>query len=335
VNTSSTIFKINELAPVSLFVYNRIEHTKKTIEALRLNNLASESNLYIFSDGYKNDDDKVKVDKVRSLIKNIKGFNSVSIIERNKNLGLANSVIAGVSEIINKFGKVIVLEDDLVTSPYFLQYMNEALELYEKEEKVISIHGYVYPIKNKLPETFFIKGADCWGWAAWKRGWDLFEPDGSKLLRQLKENNLLNDFDLGGSVKNIKMLKRQIAKKNDSWAIRWHASAFIKNKLTLYPGKSLVKNIGADGGGTHVKKTNIYDSEISEKKIDLKLIRTQEDDGAKFAIKEYFDSIRPSLGSKIISFLSLLNYTFFKRGKKLLPLIKNRYWAIMAALTKK
>lgn len=302
------------LAPIILFVYNRPQHTLSTIKALKQNYLAEGSEIYIFSDGFKNESDKRKVDEVRSIIKGITGFKRISVIEREKNIGLANSVISGVTEIINKFGKVIVLEDDLVTSPYFLQYMNEALELYEKEENVISIHGYIYPIKRELPETFFIKGADCWGWATWKRGWDLFEPDGRKLLNQLKENNLFNDFDLGGSVKNIKMLKKQIAKKNDSWAIRWHASAFIKNKLTLYPGKSLVKNIGTDGEGTHAKETNVYDSEISDKKIDLKLLSTQEDNGAKYAIKEYFDSIRPSLGSKIISILSPFNYTFFKKG---------------------
>lgn len=301
------------LAPIILFVYNRPQHTLSTIEALKKNYLAKESDLYIFSDGYKNKSDKRKVDEVRSIIKDITGFKRITIIEREKNIGLANSVISGVTEIINKCGKVIVLEDDLITSPCFLQYLNEALEIYENEEKVVSIHGYIYPIKKELPETFFIKGADCWGWATWKRGWDLFEPDGSKLLKQLEENNLCDDFDLGGSVKNIKMLKKQIALKNDSWAIRWHASAFIKNKLTLYPGKSLVKNIGADGEGTHVKATNVYDSELSDKKIDLKLIRTQEDDNVKLAIKEYFDSIRPSLGSKIISFLSSFNYTFFKK----------------------
>ena len=304
---------MNTPAPIILFVYNRPQHTFKTIEALKQNYLAEESDIYIFSDGYKNEIDKRKVEEVRSIIKNITGFKKITVVEREKNIGLANSVISGVTEIVNKLGKVIVLEDDLITSPYFLQYMNEALEIYENEEKVISIHGYIYPIKKELPETFFIKGADCWGWATWKRGWDLFEPDGSKLLKQLEENNLCDDFDLGGSVKNIKMLKKQIAIKNDSWAIRWHASAFIKNKLTLYPGKSLVKNIGADGEGTHVKATNVYDSELSDKKIDLKLIRTQEDEEAKYAIKEYFDSIRPSLGSKIISFLFSFNYIFFKK----------------------
>ena len=139
------------------------------------------------------------------------------------------------------------------------------------------------------------------GWATWKRGWDLFEPDGKLLLKQLREKKLYSDFDLGGSVKNIKMLKKQIAYKNDSWAIRWHATAFVNDKLTLYPGKSLVLNIGADGEGTHVKPTNVYDSKLSYNKVEVNEINIEEDYVAKDIIKEFFLSIRPSLKSKIIS----------------------------------
>lgn len=292
------------LASIILFVYNRLEHTKKTINSLKENSLASESNLYIFSDGWKNDNDKIKVESVRALIKKTEGFKSVSIIEREENLGLANSIIRGVTEIISKSGKVIILEDDLVTSPYFLQYMNDALDLYQNEDKVISIHGYIYPVKKILPETFFVKGADCWGWATWKRGWDLFEPDGKILLKKLRENKLCTAFNLGGSVKNIRMLKKQIAHKNDSWAIRWHAAAFVNDKLTLYPGNSLVLNIGADGEGTHVKTTNVYDSKLSYNKVELNKINIEENYEATDIIKEYFLSIKPSLKLRIISLLS-------------------------------
>ncbi|MDP2366119.1 MAG: glycosyltransferase family 2 protein, partial [Ignavibacteria bacterium] len=169
---------------------------------------------------------------------------------------------------------------------------------------VISIHGYIYPVKKELPETFFLRGADCWGWATWKRGWDLFEPDGKKLLNILNAKNLSDDFDLGGAVKNIRMLKKQIAGKNDSWAIRWHASAFIKNKITLYPGKSLVRNIGADGEGTHVKSTKAYDSKISTEKVKLHPIEVKENDDAKKSVTEYFRSIKPGIKSGIISLIN-------------------------------
>ena len=221
------------LAPIVLFVYNRPWHTKQTVKALQNNDLANKSKLYIFSDAAKNDAEVENVEKVREYIKTIDGFKHITIVEREKNCGLANSIISGVTEIVNSYGKIIVLEDDLVTSKYFLSFMNGALEFYKDESKVISIHGYIYPIKSDLPETFFIKGADCWGWATWKRGWDIFEADGKKLLDELKDKNLEKKFDINGSYAYTRMLSGQVARRNNSWAIRWYASAFLKDKLTL------------------------------------------------------------------------------------------------------
>ncbi|KKO18108.1 MAG: putative methyltransferase [Candidatus Brocadia fulgida] len=224
-----------ELAPIALFVYNRPWHLRQTVESLNKNELAEFSELFVFSDGPKSEADKEKVLAVRKYIKTISGFKSVNIVEREQNLGLGNSIITGVTEIINRYGRIIVLEDDMISSPYFLRFMNEALEFYEDEERVASIHGYIYPLKTLLPETFFLRGADCWGWATWKRGWNLFETDGSKLLYELKKNNLLRKFDLNGTYPYTRMLKDQAKGKNHSWAIRWHASLFLKEKLTLYP----------------------------------------------------------------------------------------------------
>ncbi len=189
------------LAPIILFVYNRPSHTLRTLEALALNELAKESILYIFSDGIKDNADSNSIQKInetREIIKSKQWCKEVIIIERQQNFGLAKSVIEGVTEIINKFQKVIVLEDDLVTSPYFLKFMNETLHKYEKEDSVACISAYIYPIDN-LPELFFIKGADCWGWATWKRAWDLFEPDGSKLLNIIESKKLTSEFDLNKS----------------------------------------------------------------------------------------------------------------------------------------
>jgi GT2 family glycosyltransferase len=183
------------LAPITLFVYNRLNHTRQTVEALLRNELAAESEFFVFSDGPRSETDREKVLAVRSYLKTINSFKKVAVIERDKNFGLAESIIAGVTEIVNRYGRIIVLEDDMVTSPYFLKYMNDALEIYKDEEKVISIHGYIYPVRDKLPETFFLRGADCWGWATWKRGWDLFDPDGRKLLEQLQKRNLTRTFD--------------------------------------------------------------------------------------------------------------------------------------------
>lgn len=249
------------LAPIVLFVYNRPWHTKQTLEALQKNTQVKASELLIYSDAAKNEHSVEKVKEVRSYIKTINGFKKITIIEREKNFGLAHSIIDGVTKIVNDYGKIIVLEDDLVTSPYFLEYMNSALNLYEYKDEVISIHGYQYPLDNtnNLPDTFFIRGADCWGWATWARGWDLFEEDSEKLLRELKEKKIEKLFNSHDGFNYTRMLKNQVKKKNDSWAVRWHASAFLENKLTLYPKISLVQNIGHDNSGTHCVKSNIFD----------------------------------------------------------------------------
>jgi len=252
-------------APIVLFSYNRLWHVRQTIEALMKNELARESELFVFSDGPKTEKDESKVKEVREYIKTIKGFRKVEIIERDRNFGLANNIIDGVTKIVNEYRRIIVLEDDLITSPYFLTYMNKALEIYQDEEKVASIHGYVYPLPNpeKLPYTFFIRGADCWGWATWERAWKLFEADGKKLLNLLIERKETKIFDFNDSYGYTKMLKDQIQRKNDSWGIRWYASAFLNNMFTLYPRKTLVRNIGADNSGTHCITTDIFDGEIA------------------------------------------------------------------------
>jgi hypothetical protein len=281
------------LAPIVLFVYNRPEHTAMTVESLLKNDLAAESSIYIYSDGPKNNKEVRVVEKVREYIRKAEGFKEKHIVERERNLGLAQSVISGVSDVINNHGRVIVLEDDLVSSPYFLRYMNEALELYMDEERVISIHGYNYPVRAKLPDTFFLKGADCWGWATWKRGWDLFEPDGQKLLHELRTRNLAYEFDFNGAYGYTEMLQDQIKGKNNSWAIRWYASAFLKGKLTLYPGKSLICNIGLDGSGVHCGASKAYDIDISRAGTAfVEKIPIEEDAAARKEIEKYLRSAK-------------------------------------------
>lgn len=274
-------------APIALFVYNRLAHTKETVNALQKNILASQSDLIIFSDASKTEVQAKAVGEVREYIHQIDRFKTVTIVERPINLGLANSIIDGVTSIVNQHGRVIVLEDDMVTSPYFLQYMNDGLNAYEKNEGVASIHGYVFPIDG-LPETFFLRGADCWGWATWKDKWAMFEPDGAKLLDELKRRNLTNRFDFNGTYSYSKMLADQISGKNNSWAVRWHASAFLNNKYTLYPGKSLVLNIGNDGSGTHCGKTGAYSSELCNKVINVSPITVEDNQQALLAIEHYF-----------------------------------------------
>ncbi len=176
----------------------------------------------------------------------------------------------------------------MIISPYFLTYMNDALDQFAKDERVISIHGYVYPVEQELPEAFFIPGADCWGWATWRRGWKIFNSNGQYLLDELTRQGLLKSFDFNGAYPYSQMLKEQIEGENDSWAVRWYASAFLHNKLTLYPGCSLVHNIGNDNSGTHCGESGSLDVELNENRINLENIKVEVSPIALAAFENFF-----------------------------------------------
>src|SRR5258707_5432762 len=201
---------MRRLSPIALFAYSRPAHLQRTLEALRQNELAAQSELVVFSDGPRSENDESSVEAVRKCLDQLDGFKSVEIIKQSANLGLAPSIIYGVTEVCRGHGRVIVVEDDLVTSPFFLRYMNESLELYENCLEVISIHGYIYPVNQSLPETFFIRGADCWGWATWQRGWDMFDPNGTSLLAELQSRSLTQAFDFNGTMGYTEMLRQHI-----------------------------------------------------------------------------------------------------------------------------
>lgn len=275
------------LAPVLLFTYNRPAHTSQTLEALLNNKLSKESELFIFSDGHKNNDDKKEVLKVRKLIHAIDGFKKIHIVEHPQNYGLANSIIQGVTQLINTFGKVIVLEDDLITSPWFLTFMNEALDKFESNDKIGHIHGFCYPIDN-LPDAFFIKWVGSWGWATWKRSWQHFNPDGNMLLEEINKRNLSRKFDFGGKYPYTKMLQRQVNGVNDSWAIRWNATLFLKDMLSVNAGKSLVQNIGFDGTGVHSGKDKIHYISLYKNRLNIDIPIISENKSARKAFGNYY-----------------------------------------------
>lgn len=260
------------VAPIALFVYNRPWHTEQTLHALMQNELADKSILYIYADGPKenaNEETLEKIARTRECIKTMQWCKEVVIIEREINLGLANSIVNGVTEIVNKHGKVIVLEDDLVTSAGFLKYMNDALCLYAKDDKVGCIHGWNYDLDTTDYDesTFFLRGSDCWGWATWKGAWDIFNPDGAILLNAIQSKKILFEFDRKGTHPFVEMLKAQVDGKNDSWAIRWYASIFIADKYCLQPARSIVKNIGFDGSGVHCVETDIAQNPVKFIKV--------------------------------------------------------------------
>ena len=249
-------------APILLFVYNRPEHTRRCIESLLRNPLVSESNLFIYADGAKDCTQQEAVNEVRSYIRTLQGFKQITLIERSENWGLARNIIDGVTSQVNRYGKVIVLEDDLVVAPYFLTFMNEALEIYKDEPKVGHIQACDFTQDPSLPDTFLIKWTGSWGWATWDRAWKHFNPNGQELLHELEARKLTHTFDFNGKYGFTRMLRRQIEGKNNSWAIRWNASLFLKDILSLNVGRSLVQNEGFDGSGTNCGGGGLYASHL-------------------------------------------------------------------------
>jgi len=250
------------LAPIVLFVYNRPEHTRLTIEALKKNDLATESDLFIYSDSAKTELDNFNVSEVRNYIKGVSGFKSLKIIERSSNLGLAKSVISGVSDIINEYGRIIVLEDDLITSAQFLKYMNNMLNVYKKEQYIYSICGYNHPQSlMKIPQKYKFDiylnpRAGSWSWATWKDRWQKADWDVSNYEEFLKDKSLQKAFNFGGEDMSS-MLIKQMDGELDSWAIRWCYTLFKYNAFCVYPRISYVNNIGHDGSGVHCGKSKV------------------------------------------------------------------------------
>lgn len=283
---------VSGVAPIALFVYRRAKHLETTLRALSANTCAAESDLFVFSDGWISHDDRSDVQSVRDIASKITGFRTVTVVKRPVNLGLSRSIILGVTEILERYGRVIVLEDDIVTSPYFLRYMNDALSLYQADEMIASIHGYTYPVHGTLPETFFLRGTDCWGWATWSRAWDLFDADGAFLLKTLEKRRLVHAFNLGGAYPYSRMLRDQVRQRNDSWAIRWHASAFLGGKLTLFPGQSLVRNIGTDGTGRHCTETALMDVPLAERPVRVGGVPVEENVAARKLIANFWRRVR-------------------------------------------
>ena len=278
-----------EYSPILLFVFNRPEHVHRTITALQQNTLAAESVLYIYSDGARSDEQKESVDEVRRYIHSINGFKEIHIIERKENWGLARNIIDGVTTRVKEYGRVIVLEDDLITAPYFLQFMNDALETYKDEDKVGHIQGCDFTQDSSLPDTFLIKWTGSWGWATWERAWKCFNPDGKALLEELEKRNLTKTFDFNGKYGFTRMLRRQIEGKNNSWAIRWNASLFLKDVLSLNVGKSLVQNEGFDGSGTNCGGGGLYDSILWMKPLPVvKISPIEENISARKAFEKYY-----------------------------------------------
>lgn len=306
---------MDKLAPVILFVFNRPEHTKCILEKLNQDFLAKYTDLIIYSDNYKLNKDQKKVSEVREYINNFKrknNFNSVEINYSNSNLGLAKSVIEGVTKVIKKNGKVIVLEDDIYTTKWFLKYMNDALAFYRNNEKIWSISAFSVPIHkiSNNHDVFFIKRGHSWGWATWSDRWETVDwevKDYKKFRSSPKKRRKFNEggSDLGG------MLDLQMNGMIDSWAIRWCYAQNKQDKYTVYPFLSLVKNIGLDGSGTHSGVAPQFSVNVEEKNQEIRFEKFYYD---KKIIKKFKKIYDISLWKRV--YMYCINVVYYQLIKK-------------------
>lgn len=252
----------NSLAPVVIFAYNRPDHLRNCLESLSKNRESLETEFFVSLDGPRNPYDQAKNTECISVLSEFRSFKKLEIWRNETNLGLSRSILGGVNRIFEMYSSAIFVEDDLVVSRHFLKFMNEGLNLYELDFRVASIHGYQYPIANIFDGPIFLRGADCWGWATWKSRWETCSFDAKILHKRMVDLKLAEVFDLDGTIQNTRMLLDFTDGKNDSWAIRWHAEMFLSEKYTVYPPRSLAKNVGSDGSGINSGTTNIFDTKL-------------------------------------------------------------------------
>lgn len=290
------------LAPVLLFAYKRPWHLKQTVEALQRNILADQSELFIFSDGQKTVAEAKKIAEVRKYIYSIRGFARINIFTQKINQGLANSIITGVTKIIKKYGKVIVLEDDLLSSPNYLKFMNSALNYYEKDKRIFSVTGYNYPIKipNSYHEQVYLAyRCTSWGWATWRNRWQKVDWMIRDYKEFIKSDCAKREFIKGGEDLTA-LLEYQMRGFIDSWAIRFCYAHYKNNAFCLHPTVSKIKNIGLEGSGTHkvIREVKIVLDKGNTEIIFPKSININCDILKNFSV--YF---KKSLKTKIINFV--------------------------------
>jgi len=295
-----------KLAPIALFTFKRLDTLKLTVEALQKNMLASESDLIIFSDAAKKDVDIAKVTEVRAYIKTITGFNTITVHESPQNKGLANSIIDGVSHILENHETLIVLEDDLLSSPNFLDFMNQALSFYKEDSKVISISGYTLALpslKKYSKDYYYGCRASSWGWGIWANRWKNIDWNNEYYNNILTDKKIRQKLNRGGSDMS-NMLKKQLNGKIDSWAIRFCYHQSVNDMITVFPTNSKIISIGFGESATHTTGTKRFITNLdtslkrkfcfnSFKKMDDQLVK---EFSQKFSIKtRLIDKIKQKL----------------------------------------
>lgn len=280
-------------APVVLFVYNRPEHTRRTLASLAANPLARESTLYVYADGPKHPADAPAIEAVRAIVQARDWCGAVHLQSSATNRGLAASIIAGVTERLAEEERIIVLEDDLELAPGFLAYMNRALELYADDARVMQISGYLPELDLPLPATLFLRTASSWGWATWRRAWLQLRTDAPTLLREVERAGQVAEFNLDGGYPYLDQLRLNAEGRLRTWAILWYATVFLADGLVLHPGRPLVRNIGHDATGTNSRPDARFDISALAGELQVERIPLEPHSAARAAMRERYGSTAP------------------------------------------
>jgi hypothetical protein len=278
------------MKPIAFFAYKRPTHTSQSLGSLARNEGAEESTLFIFCDGPKGPEDEEAVRQTREVVRSKQWCGTVYVIERENNLGCANSIISGVTSVCDEYGCVIVLEDDLDLSPFFLDYMKRALDLYRDDDRVMQISGHMFPVElHETTDAIFLPFTTTIGWATWQLAWRHFDPYMSGYEKLRKDKRLRYKFNLSGAYPYYEMVESQMNGQIDSWGIRWYLSTFLFGGLTLHPTHSLVRHMGFDEYGTHCgSDVGVYSTEISEERVTSFPKSVEENQRATQAIIAYF-----------------------------------------------
>ncbi len=285
----------SKLAPVALFVYNRPRHTRRVLAALRGCAGAGDSDLFVYADGARGAADGRLVAEVRRELAGLDGFRQVRVVERETNRGLASNIVEGVSEVVGEYGRIIVLEDDIVVGPHFLEFMNRALDHYRERLEVWHVAGWNYPIDPAgLDELFLWRVMLCWGWATWVDRWRHFERDPEKLLAEFTPEQV-DWFNLDGAREAWSQVEANARGEISTWAVFWQAAIARRRGLCLTPLRALTQNIGHDGSGVHCGRRRVSDPPPDADLPERFPETMREDERVVRRLKEYFYKNRPCL----------------------------------------
>lgn len=247
----------HSLAPIAFFGFRRPEHMAASLASLRNCELADQSELFIYCDGARKKEDEALVAQVREVAQQQTWARQLTVVAQEKNIGLAASIVQGASDLCARFGRVIVLEDDLIVGTKFLQFMNQALDFYQDDERVfqVSAHNFDVPEFRNQDDALLMPMITSWGWATWQRAWRQYSSDMSVWKDLRKDRTLIRRLNLNQHYDYDIMLDLAAEGQIDSWAIRWYLTLFQKKGLTVYPPRTLIQNFGHDGSGTHGKQS--------------------------------------------------------------------------------